>query len=68
MIPPSKATFLHFFRVFGPTQKIAWDGPKWGWEVLFPANPNLADILDKTDFDFEIFPPHSACTEGVLAG
>ena len=30
------------------------DGPKWGREVLFPANPDLADILGRTDFDFEI--------------
>ena len=32
---------------------MAWDGPKWGREVLFPANPDLADILGDTDFDFE---------------
>ena len=36
-------------------QKIAWEGPKWGREVLFPANPDLADILGRTDFDFENF-------------
>ena len=34
-------------------QKIAWDGTKWGREVFFPANPDLADILGDTDFDFE---------------
>ena len=44
---------LSFFGFFRPTQKIAWDGPKWGWEVLFPANPDLADISGRTDFDFE---------------
>ena len=32
---------------------MAWDGPKWGREVLFPANPDLADILGDADFDFE---------------
>ena len=32
-------------------EKIAWDGPKWGREVLFPANPDLADILGDTDFN-----------------
>ena len=32
---------------------MAWDGPKWGREGLFPANPELADILGRTDFDFE---------------
>ena len=31
------------------------EGPKWGREVLFPANKNLADILGRTDFDFENF-------------
>ena len=36
-------------------EKIAWDGPKWGREGLFPANPDLADILGRTDFDFENF-------------
>ena len=28
---------------------------------------DLADILGDTDFDFKIFSPNSACTEGVLA-
>ena len=31
------------------------DGPKWGQEDFFPANPDLADILGRTDFDFENF-------------
>ena len=31
------------------------DGPKWGQEVLFATNPDLADILGDTDFDFENF-------------
>ena len=31
------------------------DGPKWGQEDFFPTNPDLADILGRTDFDFEIF-------------
>ena len=44
-----------FFGFFRPTQKIAWDGPKWGREVFFPANPDLADILGDADFDFENF-------------
>ena len=29
------------------------DGPKWGREEFFPTNPDLADILSRTDFDFE---------------
>ena len=36
-------------------EKIAWDGPKWGQEDFFPTNPDLADILDRTDFHFENF-------------
>ena len=31
------------------------DEPKWGQEVLFPTNPDLADILGRMDFDFENF-------------
>ena len=31
------------------------DGPKWGQEDFFPTNPDLADILGRTDFDFENF-------------
>ena len=31
------------------------DGPKWGKEDFFPTNPDLADILGRTDFDFENF-------------
>ena len=34
---------------------MTWDGPKWGREDLFPANPDLADILGDTDFDFDFF-------------
>ena len=44
--------FSDFFR---PTQKITREGPKWGREVLFPANPDLPDILGRTDLDFENF-------------
>ena len=36
-------------------EKMAWDGPKWGREGFFPANPGLADILGRTDLDFENF-------------
>ncbi len=31
------------------------EGPKWGREGLFPANPDLPDILGRMDFDFENF-------------
>ena len=36
-------------------EKIASDGPKWGQEDFFPTNPNLADILGRTDLNFAIF-------------
>ena len=44
------------------------EGPKWGREVFFPTNKNLADILGRTDFDFENFSPNRACGVGVLTG
>ena len=34
---------------------MARDGPRWGWEGLFPDNLNLANILGDMDFDFENF-------------
>ena len=34
---------------------MAWDGPKWGQEDLFPTNPDLADILGRMDLNFESF-------------
>ena len=34
---------------------MASDGPKWGQEGFFPTNPDLANILGRTDFDFENF-------------
>ena len=34
-------------------ENIAWDGPNWDREVIFPASPDLADILDDMDLDFE---------------
>ena len=35
-------------------EKIAWDGPKWGSRGMFPTNPDLADILGRTDLDLRI--------------
>ena len=43
---------LVFFRSM---EKMAWDGPKWGQEDVFPTNPDLANILGRTDFDSEKF-------------
>ena len=42
----------HVLRVRS-MEKLAWDGMRWGREVLFPANPDLADILGDMDFDFD---------------
>ena len=36
-------------------EKMASDGPKWGQEDFFSANPDLANILGRTDLDFENF-------------
>ena len=36
-------------------EKMGPDGPKWGQEDFCPTNPDLADILGYTDFDFETF-------------
>ena len=33
-------------------EKIPWDGAKQGQEELFPTNPDLTDILGRTDFNF----------------
>ena len=52
MGPPRKNRLTSVFR---PTQKMGPDGPKWGQEDFFPTNPDLADILGRTDFDFENF-------------
>merc|ERR1712185_288669 len=41
-----------FFYLFGPCKK--W--PRWlqmGPGGFFPTNPDLADVLGRTDFDFE---------------
>ena len=46
---------LYIFVIFRSMEKIAWDGPKWGREFLFPANPDLADIWGDMDVDFDNF-------------
>ena len=35
-------------------EKKAWDGPKQGQEDLFLTNPDLANILGRTDLIFWI--------------
>ena len=34
-------------------EKMASDGPESGREDFFPTNPDLADILGRTDLNFE---------------
>ena len=36
-------------------EKMASDGPNWDPRGVFPTNPDLADILGRTDLNFEIF-------------
>ena len=36
-------------------EKIASDAPKWDARGFFPTNPDLADILGRTDLNFENF-------------
>ena len=43
-------------------EKMAWDGPTWGQEDFFPTNPDLADILGRTDLNFETFILWIFCT------
>ena len=42
-------------HVFWFMETNSWDGPKWDQEVLFPANPDLADILGDMGLVFENF-------------
>ena len=36
-------------------EKMASDGPKWDREDFVPTNPDLADILGRTDLIFDTF-------------
>ena len=44
-----------FPNIVGPMDKMGPDGPKRGKMDFFPTDPDLADILGRTDFDFENF-------------
>ena len=52
LVNSKELQFLSFFRSM---EKLARNSPKWGQEVFFPTNPDLADILGRTDLDFENF-------------
>ena len=43
------------FWIFSAHGKMAWGGPKWGPRGCVPTNPDLANILGRTDLDFENF-------------
>ena len=46
---------MHFFWIFpAHAKKMGADGPKWAPEDFFHTNPDLADILGRTDFDLSI--------------
>ena len=34
-------------------EKMDSDGPEWGQDDLFPTNPDLTDILGRTDLNFD---------------
>ena len=53
---PTKENKQDFHMFFLSMEKMDWDGPKWGREGLLPANPDLSDILGRTDLDFVNFP------------
>ena len=46
---------LYIFACLRSMEKMAWDAPKWGQEDFFPTNPDLADVLGRTDMNFEKF-------------
>ena len=45
----------HFEATLHPSRKLFEMAANGGRDVLFPANPDLADTLGRTDFNFEIF-------------
>ena len=38
---------------YKPENRRLSHGMKWGWEVLSPTNPDVADILGDVHLDFE---------------
>ena len=45
---------LCYFLEKLPLDKLLKNSPKWGPELVFPANQDPADILGRTDFHSEI--------------
>merc|ERR1711965_4581 len=46
--------FVHFLHSFGPWRKLPGMAPNGARRIFVPTNPDLADILGRTDLDFEI--------------
>ena len=52
--PRNMGQQTYIFHFSGPW-KNSLNGTNWSWEVIFPANPDLADILGDMNFDFDNF-------------
>ena len=46
--------FLYVFDVFGPWKNLPQMAPNRARRIFVPTDPDLADILGRTDSDFEI--------------
>ena len=47
------ANFVRFFVFFDPWRKLPGMAPNVARRIFVPTNPDLADILGRTDLDFE---------------
>ena len=52
--PTRVANIPDVFACFRPMEKLPKIAPNGARVCLFPANPDLADILGRTDFEFDI--------------
>ena len=46
---------MHFLHFFGPWRKWHGMAPNGARMIFVPTNPDLADILGRTDLDFKNF-------------
>ena len=46
---------MYSFSIFRSMEKMAWYGPKWSREGIFPASLDLAHNLGNMDLEFENF-------------
>ena len=47
--------FFNFWDFFGPWKKLPQMAPNRAGMIFVPTNPDLADILGRTDFNFDNF-------------